>query len=256
MKSWPSRSTRPPKPDRLWLSVAPLSPPHWALNMPEIDELHVGLKNRGIVASQQARLRDMLKPNTAIPVVVLNEVEHAVPVAEALAEGGLSVIEFTLRTPNAIAVLEAMAAISGLVVGAGTLLSANHVSMAVSAGAAFGVSPGSTSELLLICKDSDLPLLAGSDSASVSMELADQGYTFQKFFPAEASGGISKLGAFAKPLPHIEFCPTGGIAPEILADYLALMPKKIPSYTQRDNVELNSGQRIFILDSRTSFPLL
>ncbi|MEM6712310.1 MAG: bifunctional 4-hydroxy-2-oxoglutarate aldolase/2-dehydro-3-deoxy-phosphogluconate aldolase [Pseudomonadota bacterium] len=177
---------------------------------------------RSRVEDHQARFDTWLEHTNVIPVIVMNSVEDAVPLAEALATGGLTVLEVTLRTPNAPKVLEAMAGVDGVVVGAGTLLSADNIVTARSAGAVFGVSPGWTDAVLNAAETQDLPLLPGSDNVSSSMALAERGYTFQKFFPAEPSGGATKLKAMSQPLPHIRFCPTGGITPETFPQYISL----------------------------------
>jgi len=157
-----------------------------------------------------------------IPVLVLNDVSAARPLAEALVAGGLPVLEVTLRTPNALDVIKAMAEIPGGVVGAGTVLNAADVKAAKDAGATFAVSPGATDALLAACADADLPILPGAATATEAMALLEKGYTTAKFFPAEAAGGAPALKAIGAPLPQITFCPTGGVSPTNAADYLAL----------------------------------
>jgi 2-dehydro-3-deoxyphosphogluconate aldolase / (4S)-4-hydroxy-2-oxoglutarate aldolase len=157
-----------------------------------------------------------------IPVIVVQDVAHAVPLAEALVAGGLPVLEVTLRTPVAIDVIRAMASVDGGVVGAGTLLTPGDVRNAKEAGALFGVSPGITEALVDACEAEDLPLLGGVATVSEAMRMLARGYDVCKFFPAEANGGAPALKAFAGPLPQMRFCPTGGVTPKNAADYLAL----------------------------------
>lgn len=157
-----------------------------------------------------------------IPVLVVEDVSHAKPLAEALVAGGLPVLEVTLRTEAALDVIAAMAEVPGGVVGAGTLLTAEDVKAAKTAGATFGVSPGATDKLLDACEAEDLPLLPGASSASEAMRLLERGYSVQKFFPAEAAGGAPFLKSLASPLPQIRFCPTGGVSPSNATSYLSL----------------------------------
>ena len=157
-----------------------------------------------------------------IPVLVIERIDHARPLAEALIAGGLPVLEVTLRTPCALDAIAAMAQVDGGVVGAGTLLNADDVRAAKAAGARFGVSPGGTAPVIDACIAEELPLLPGAATATEAMALMDRGYTMQKFFPAEAVGGAASLQALAAPLPQIRFCPTGGITASNAPDYLAL----------------------------------
>ena len=157
-----------------------------------------------------------------IPVIVVRDVAHAVPLARALVAGGLPVLEVTLRTPVALDVIRAMAGVEGGVVGAGTLLTPQDVKAAKQAGARFGVSPGVTDELLAACEAEALPLLGGVATVSEAMRMLARGYDVCKFFPAEANGGAPALKAFAGPLPQMKFCPTGGVSTKNVADYLAL----------------------------------
>ena len=178
------------------------------------------MKIKGEEASK--RLRDCCGLAPVIPVLTIDSLSDAVPMGEALVEGGLPVLEVTLRTPVALQAISEMASISGAVVGAGTLLTPNDVSRAKDAGANFGVSPGTTGELIDACEAAGLPLLGGASSASEAMSLLARGYTMQKFFPAESSGGTKALAALASPLPQISFCPTGGISETSAVDYLTL----------------------------------
>jgi 2-dehydro-3-deoxyphosphogluconate aldolase/(4S)-4-hydroxy-2-oxoglutarate aldolase len=157
-----------------------------------------------------------------IPVLVVREVSHARPLAEALVEGGLPALEVTLRTPVALEVIREMAKVEGGSVGAGTLLGPADVRAAKLAGAKFGVSPGVTERLLDAAEDAGLPMLPGIATAGEAMRLLDRGYTMAKFFPAEANGGAKALKALHSPLPRIRFCPTGGVSLENAPDYLAL----------------------------------
>ncbi|MEM6637258.1 MAG: bifunctional 4-hydroxy-2-oxoglutarate aldolase/2-dehydro-3-deoxy-phosphogluconate aldolase [Pseudomonadota bacterium] len=171
-------------------------------------------------ASQRAAEICNLAP--VIPVLVVDDATSAADLARALVTGGLPVLEVTLRTPAALEAISEMAGVSGGVVGAGTLLTPADVAAAKDAGALFGVSPGATDRLLDACEEADLPLLPGAATASEAMALLERGYTVQKFFPAEASGGAPALKAMASPLPQIRFCPTGGVSPSNAPDYLGL----------------------------------
>ena len=171
-------------------------------------------------ASKQARELFNLAP--VIPVLVVDDIAHAEPLARALVAGGLPVLEVTLRTPVALGVIAAMRDVPGGIVGAGTLVTPEDVLAAKEAGAKFGVAPGATDSLLQACEDADLPLLAGAATATEAMALLERGYDVQKFFPAEASGGAPALKAIAGPLPQISFCPTGGVSHKNAAHYLAL----------------------------------
>ncbi|SMH58047.1 bifunctional 4-hydroxy-2-oxoglutarate aldolase/2-dehydro-3-deoxy-phosphogluconate aldolase [Maritimibacter sp. HL-12] len=157
-----------------------------------------------------------------VPVLVVDDVAHAAPLARALVAGGLPALEVTLRTASALDVIAAMAEVPGGVVGAGTLLTADDVKRAKDAGARFGVSPGATDALLDAAEAHDLPLLPGAATASEAMRLFERGYSVLKFFPAEAAGGAAFLRSLASPLPAIRFCPTGGVTPANAEDYLSL----------------------------------
>lgn len=171
-------------------------------------------------ASRQAR--EICNAAPIVPVLVVHDVGHATPLAEALVAGGLPALEVTLRTPAALKVIRAMADVAGGMVGAGTLLTPDDVKAAKDAGATFGVSPGATDTLLEACEKEGLPLLPGAASASEAMRLYERGYNMLKFFPAEAAGGAKFIGSLASPLPHITFCPTGGVNPQNAIDYLSL----------------------------------
>ncbi len=170
-----------------------------------------------------ARLQSTLALAPVVPVVVIEDLSHAVPLARALVAGGTPAIEVTLRTPVALDAIAAIAAeVEGAQVGAGTVLDGTQLGAAVKAGATFIVSPGSTPALLDAAGTHSVPLLPGAASASEAMFLLEHGYTMQKFFPAEAAGGIAMLRALSGPLPGIRFCPTGGVKPGNARDYLAL----------------------------------
>lgn len=171
-------------------------------------------------SSQEARRLCELAP--IIPVLVVEDPAHARPLAEALVAGGLPVLEVTLRTPAALEVIAEMAKVEGGVVGAGTLVAPKDVGEAMRAGARFGVSPGSTEELLAEAEAKGLPMLPGAATASEAMHLLARGYDMLKFFPAEAAGGVPMLKSLGGPLPQISFCPTGGVSPANAAGYLAL----------------------------------
>jgi 2-dehydro-3-deoxyphosphogluconate aldolase/(4S)-4-hydroxy-2-oxoglutarate aldolase len=157
-----------------------------------------------------------------VPVLVVADVSAGFELGRALVAGGLPVLEVTLRTDGALDVIAEMAKVKGGVVGAGTLLTPEDVRNAIAAGAQFGVSPGATDILIDACEAEGLPLLAGAATATEAMRLLERGYTVQKFFPAEASGGVKVLGSLASPLPQITFCPTGGVSVRNANDYLAL----------------------------------
>ncbi|MCB1397239.1 MAG: bifunctional 4-hydroxy-2-oxoglutarate aldolase/2-dehydro-3-deoxy-phosphogluconate aldolase [Rhodobacter sp.] len=157
-----------------------------------------------------------------IPVLVIEEIDHAEPLAHALVEGGLPVLEVTLRTGCAIEAISAMAGVHGARVGAGTVLSAHDAERAKHAGAEFAVSPGATPALAAACTALDLPLLPGAATASEVMALLELGYRTMKFFPAGPAGGAPMLKALHGPLPQASFCPTGGVGLQNAGDYLSL----------------------------------
>lgn len=171
---------------------------------------------------------DLVAHGPVIPVIVLQRLEDAVPVAEALVAGGVRVLEVTLRTPVALQCMEAIArAVPEALVGAGTIRQAADAHAARRAGCVFGVSPGYTAEVGAACREADLPLLPGVSSASEVMAANADGLSFLKFFPATAAGGIPMLKALAGPFPDVAFCPTGGITPETAPQFLALPNVKV-----------------------------
>ena len=158
-----------------------------------------------------------------IPVIVLNDVAHAVPMARALVRGGIRMLEVTLRTPQALACIEAIAkAVPEAVVGAGTLRSKADAQAAASAGARFAVSPGYTSALGTACRDLGLPLLPGVATGGEIMAAQEDGFTALKFFPAMQAGGSAMLKAWSGPFFDVKFCPTGGISLQNAPEFLAL----------------------------------
>ena len=173
-------------------------------------------------AEQSMAARDIATRAPVIPVLVLDDVAHAAPLARALVAGGLPALEVTLRTPVALECIREMAKVPGGIVGAGTLLTPADVKAAKAAGAMFGVSPGATDTLIQACIDEDLPLLPGAATATEAMILLEKGYDMLKFFPAEASGGAPALKGIGAPIPQISFCPTGGVSPQNKASYLSL----------------------------------
>ncbi|MEX8495747.1 bifunctional 4-hydroxy-2-oxoglutarate aldolase/2-dehydro-3-deoxy-phosphogluconate aldolase [Sphaerotilus sp.] len=163
-----------------------------------------------------------------IPVIVIDRVEDAVPLARALVAGGVRVLEVTLRTPAALDCIRAMvAAVPEAIVGAGTVRSIADAQAAKDAGCQFAVSPGYTSEIGRACLDIGLPLLPGVSTASEVMMANADGYRFLKLFPATAVGGINLLKAFASPFHDVVFCPTGGITLETAPQFLALPNVKV-----------------------------
>jgi 2-dehydro-3-deoxyphosphogluconate aldolase/(4S)-4-hydroxy-2-oxoglutarate aldolase len=168
-------------------------------------------------------LNSLLAGTPVVPVLVIDSVATALPLARALVDGGLRVLEITLRTPAALDVIRALAAeVEGAVVGAGTVLTAGQYQDAERAGARFVVSPGATDALLAAAAASAVPFLPGAVTASEVMRLLEQGYRFLKFFPAEPAGGVAYLEALAAPLPEARFCPTGGIDAVKARTYLSL----------------------------------
>lgn len=170
-----------------------------------------------------ATIKEIMNASPVIPVMVINQLEQAVPLSNALVQGGLRVLEITLRTPIALeAIRKIKAEVAGAVVGAGTVINTKTVTQAVEAGSEFLVSPGVTEGLLDAALDAGVPILPGVASPSEVMGLLDKGITEMKFFPAEAAGGIPMLKSIGGPLPQAKFCPTGGVNPTNAAAYLAL----------------------------------
>jgi 2-dehydro-3-deoxyphosphogluconate aldolase / (4S)-4-hydroxy-2-oxoglutarate aldolase len=171
---------------------------------------------------------ELTQPGPVIPVIVLDRVADAVPLAQALVAGGVRVLEVTLRTPEALQCIEAIArAVPQAIVGAGTVRSAADARAARDAGCRFAVSPGYTPEVGAACRDAGLALLPGVATASEVMAANADGLNFLKFFPATAAGGIPMLKALGGPFPDMVFCPTGGITPETAPQFLALPNVKV-----------------------------
>lgn len=167
-------------------------------------------------------LENVLHAAPVIPVVVIDDARHAVALARALVAGGVPAIEVTLRTRAALDAVRAIAGeVEGAIVGVGTVRTAQDLADADKAGARFAVSPGSTPSLLAAAKDGALPWLPGAATASEVMTLAEHGFAYQKFFPAEAAGGLAALRSLHGPLPDVRFCATGGIGVHNARDYLA-----------------------------------
>jgi 2-dehydro-3-deoxyphosphogluconate aldolase/(4S)-4-hydroxy-2-oxoglutarate aldolase len=163
----------------------------------------------------------IMRTSPVIPVLVIDDVAHAVPIAQALVAGGLTVLEVTLRTASALQVIHEMKQVPGAIVGAGTVLNLRDLEAAMAAGAEFIVSPGLTEPLTRAAMDREIPFLPGIANAGDIMRGLDHGLDRFKFFPAEASGGLKALKALAAPFGHVRFCPTGGITQATAADWLA-----------------------------------
>ena len=166
---------------------------------------------------------DVMRDAPVIPVIVLHDVAHAVPLARALVAGGIRMLEVTLRTPQALQCIELIAKeVPEAVAGAGTIRSAADAQASVLAGAKFGVSPGYTSAVGKACRDLGLPLLPGVATGSEIMTAQEDGYQQLKFFPAMQAGGLPMLKAWQGPFGDVTFCPTGGIHAGNAAEFLAL----------------------------------
>jgi 2-dehydro-3-deoxyphosphogluconate aldolase/(4S)-4-hydroxy-2-oxoglutarate aldolase len=163
----------------------------------------------------------IMRTAPVIPVLVIDDVAHALPVARALVAGGLRVLEVTLRTPAALDVITAMKSVEGAIVGAGTVTNAGELKSAIDAGAEFIVSPGLTDRLGQAAVDAGIPYLPGTSSAADIMRGLDLGLTHFKFFPASTSGGLPALKALAAPFYQARFCPTGGITAATAPEWLA-----------------------------------
>ena len=171
---------------------------------------------------------DLVAHGPVIPVIVINHLEDAVPMAQALVDGGVRVLEVTLRTPIALRCMEAIArSVPGAILGAGTVRSAADAQAAKDAGCAFAVSPGYTPTIGNACREIGLPLLPGTATGSEVMQANADGYFFLKFFPAMQAGGIAMLKALAGPFTDVVFCPTGGITRETAPQFLALPNVKV-----------------------------
>lgn len=166
---------------------------------------------------------DVCRLAPVVPVLVIDDLDKAVPLAKALVAGGLRALEITLRTAAALDAIRAVAdAVPDAVVGVGTLLTADDVKASVEAGARFGVSPGFSARIMDAAEAAGLPMLPGVATPSEAMAAAERGLSLLKFFPAEANGGAPVLKAWSSPLAGLKFCPTGGVSERNAADYLAL----------------------------------
>jgi 2-dehydro-3-deoxyphosphogluconate aldolase/(4S)-4-hydroxy-2-oxoglutarate aldolase len=174
------------------------------------------------MTTKQEKLAALFAQATIIPVLTIDRVEDAVPLARALVAGGIRVLEVTLRTPVAVQAAKAMiAGVPDAIDGIGTILNADDLARAEKIGALFGISPGATPELLKAAAASELPFAPGITTASELMQARAHGFNLVKFFPAEPSGGIKTLRALAGPFPDARFCPTGGIGDGNAAAWLA-----------------------------------
>jgi 2-dehydro-3-deoxyphosphogluconate aldolase / (4S)-4-hydroxy-2-oxoglutarate aldolase len=166
---------------------------------------------------------ELMRIGPVIPVIVIDHIEQAVPLARALVAGGVRVLEITLRTPVALQAIRAIASeVAGAVVGVGTITRAQDFVQAIEAGAVFGVSPGLTPELVAGARDSGLRLLPGVMTPSDVIAARAAGFTEMKLFPAQQAGGIGMLKALGGPFPDVTFCPTGGVTAATAAEFLAL----------------------------------
>jgi len=167
--------------------------------------------------------KDLFNMGPIVPVLVINNVEEALPIAEALLTAGVKVLEVTLRTAAALDVISAIAKeLPEAIVGSGTVTNRKQLQQSYDAGAKFAISPGLTKDLLQAGNEGNIALIPGISSISELMDGADYGYDHLKFFPAEASGGVNAIKSIGGPFPDIRFCPTGGINLNNVRDYLAL----------------------------------
>ena len=167
--------------------------------------------------------KDVLNAGPVMPVMVIQNLEDAVPLAEALVAGGIRVLEITLRTSIALEAIKLISDnVKDAIVGAGTITTPEQLKAAEAAGAVFAISPGLTPTLLVAAQTGNIALIPGIATLSELMLGMEYGLDHFKFFPAEAAGGIPMLKAIAGPVPYVTFCPTGGISPENYRDYLAL----------------------------------
>ncbi len=172
--------------------------------------------------SKQDRIAELIRQATVIPVLTIERLQDAVPLAKALVAGGVRTLEVTLRTPVAVDAAKAIIAeVPDAVVGVGTILNADDLARAEALGAKFGISPGATPELLKAVAASGLPFAPGIATASELMQALAHGFDVVKFFPAEQAGGIKALRALAGPFPNVRVCPTGGIGEANAATWLA-----------------------------------
>ncbi len=168
-------------------------------------------------------IKEIMNSSPIVPVMVINNVEHAVPLAKALVKGGITVLEITLRTEAALeSITRIKAEVPDAIVGAGTIINIDTLNKAIAAGAEFIVSPGTTDKMIDAAIATGVPLLPGVANPSEAMRLLEKGITEMKFFPAEAAGGIPMLKSIGAPIPQITFCPTGGVNQKNVKDYYNL----------------------------------
>lgn len=166
---------------------------------------------------------DIFNQGPVVPVLVIENLEDALPIAEALLKGGINVLEVTLRTPSAIKIIETIAKeMPEAYIGAGTVTNRIQLQGVTDAGAKFAISPGLTADLLQAGNEGSIPLIPGVSNISDLMKANDAGYDHLKFFPAEAAGGVMALKSIGGPFPNTVFCPTGGIGPNNYLQYLSL----------------------------------
>ena len=194
---------------------------------------------------------EIMRIGPVIPVIVVEKIEHAVPLARALVAGGVRVLELTLRTAVALQAIEAIAReVEGAIVGVGTITRAEDFDRSIEAGAVFGVSPGLTPALVAAARASALPLLAGVMTPSDVIAARAAGFSELKLFPAQQAGGIGMLRALAGPFPDVTFCPTGGVSAATAADFLALPNVACVGgswLTPRDAIDAGDWKRITAL---------
>ncbi|MDC9725135.1 MAG: bifunctional 4-hydroxy-2-oxoglutarate aldolase/2-dehydro-3-deoxy-phosphogluconate aldolase [Gammaproteobacteria bacterium] len=168
-------------------------------------------------------IKEIMNSSPIVPVMVINNVEHAVPLAKALVKGGITTLEITLRTEAALeSITRIKAEVPEATVGAGTIINIDTLNKAIAAGAEFIVSPGTTDAMIDAAIATGVPLLPGVANPSEAMRLLEKGITEMKFFPAEAAGGIPMLKSIGAPIPQITFCPTGGVSQKNVKDYYNL----------------------------------
>ena len=166
----------------------------------------------------------ILSLGPVMPVIVIEQANHAIPLGEALLTGGIKTIEITLRTSAALNAIEQLAKhLPEIYVGAGTILTKENATQAKNSGAKFCVSPGTTSSIIDACNDCNISLLPGASTVSEMLTLSEAGFSEIKFFPASAAGGIPFIKSLLSPLPNLKFCPTGGISYETASGWLSLV---------------------------------
>lgn len=168
-------------------------------------------------------LEQLLRQAPVIPVLIIDDLNHAVDLAKALVAGGLPVLEITLRTQVALEAIRAISQeVEGAIVGVGTVIEPQQLSDSMKAGARFAVSPGLTPALISASRDHEIPLLPGVFTPSEVLKARDEGFNILKLFPAAQAGGVGMLRALGSPIPDVQFCPTGGISADSFMDYLQL----------------------------------